>query len=312
MIKRMLVLGCIFSVLLAFKPVTVKAAESDSFGTFQTDTSNPYLTEKEREAEDLKNKFEVLQANKIQEIYVALNYVTALKFDTKASIEGVRLGAPIVDVRIDEARPNTLYINPKVVEGQTNMFVTIDGMPYAFVINVIADDRVMYRKTFTLPDALPKEQGLPSVRGPALKPQDIDVVFYIDAIERARKDPTYFRSMKGVMQSVPLDKVYTWNSSPITLIEAIQFPKDNLVVLKIQWQNLTDRALYLSASQYQVYVANQLFPVTAKSQLSDLLFPGQMDTTYLFLQGFGLSADNAFELALPPEAAGVRRILEGY
>lgn len=276
-----------------------------------TDTGNPYLSEKEREKRDLADKLEVLQANRIQEIYVAKGYVTTLKFDGKHPIEGVTFGSDIIEPIIDKARPNIIYIHPLVSEGQTNMFVTINGMPYAFVVHIVADDRVMYRKTFTQPDSIPMtDNSLPAVRGPSLKPQDIDVVFYISAIERSEKDPTYFRSMRGAMQTISLNKVYTWNGCPITLIEAVQFPKDNLTVLKIQWQNLTDRALYLSASQYQVYVANQFFPVTAKSQLSELLFPGQMDTTYLFLQGMGLSADNAFELALPPEAAGVRRLID--
>jgi len=288
--------------------------EEDSFSSFEPDTSNPYLTEEQAEERAVQEKINFLQTNRVEDIYVGLGVVTSLKFEGKHPIESVRVGAPVMRVELDPNRPNTLYIYPAVAEGQTNMFVTINGVPYAFVVHIIADERIMYRKTYTLPDALATQDGstLPRVGGPALQPQDVDVVFYINAIEQSRKDPTYYRAMKQTMQVEPLDKIYTWNGCGVHLVEAVQFPKQNLVVLKIQWQNLTENALYLSAGQYKVYVGNRYIPVTAKSQLSEILFPGQMDTVYLFLQGYGLTANNAYELALPPEAAGVRKLLEGY
>lgn len=309
---RLFVLGVCLGIS-SFK-VGAQLMEEDSFSSFEPDTSNPYLSEKEAEEKELQERINFLQTNRVEDVYVELGFVTCLRFEGKHPIESVRVGAPLVAVTLDQNRPNTLYINPTVSEGQTNMFVTINGVPYSFIVHIIADDRVMYRKTYTMPDsiAVQSKNNVPRVSGPALQPQDIDVVFYINAVEQSRRDPTYYRAMKQTMQVVSLDKIYTWNGCGVHLIEAVQFPKQNLVILKVQWQNLTDRALYLSADQYKVYVGNRFIPVTTKSQLSELLFPGQMDTVYLFLQGYGLTADNAYELALPPEAEGVRKLLEGY
>lgn len=295
----------ILFVIFGFIPCILRAQLGIEFGpTFQQPTENPFETEKDK----AEREANTLLANRIENIYLAYGYTTQLKFDTKDPIQNISLGSAVVKHVVDGDQ-NTIDLYPAVQEGQTNMNVTIKGVTYVFILHIVSDQRVMYRRTFTFP--LTETAAVPKVSGPPLKPQDIDVVFYISAIERAQKDPNYFKAMQKSMKSVPLDTVYTWNGCPIYLIAAVQFPQDNLVVLKIQWQNLTDTALYLDSTQYRVFIANTPVPVTASSQLASTLFPGQMDTTYLFIQGYGLNADNAFELMLPPEAAGVKKILEG-
>jgi hypothetical protein len=142
-----------------------------------------------------------------------------------------------------------------------------------------------------------------------MQPQDIDTVFYVSAIEKSRLDQDYKNSLGRWLKHYPLDRVYSWNGCLINLVEAYQFPKDDIVVLKIEWQNITNKALYLHVNQYKVFVANKEFPVTARQQRSALLYPGQMDIVYLFIQGYGLSCSNAFELMLPPDSDAVRKVL---
>lgn len=294
-------------ILLCYALSSTQAQLGMEFGpTFQQSTENPFESEKDK-AEKQAN---MLVTNKVENIFLSYGYTTQLKFDTKHPIQNISLGSAVVKHVVD-AEQNTLDLYPAVQDGQTNMNVTINETTYVFMLHIVSDQRVMYRRTFTFPLTEEESSNTPKNSGPPLKPQDVDVVFYISAIERAQRDPAYFKAMKRSMSSIPLDKVYMWNGSPVYLIEAVQFPHDNLVVLKIQWQNLTDNALYLDSTQYKVYIANTPVPVTASSQLSSTLFPGQMDTTYLFIQGYDINADNVFELMLPPESSGVKQLLKG-
>jgi len=281
-------------------------AEPNFGPTFQKDTSNPYKSAEEKAADATS----LLDANKVENIYCAYGYTTHIKFQTKGIIQQITPGSTIVAVTQSPDKTG-LDLFPQVTQGQTNLNVMIGGVTYVFVLHVVADNRVMYRRTFTVDLPTEETAGTPKMSGPPLKPQDIDVVFYIKAIEKTRTDAAYNKAMQRTMQAVPLDKIYNWNGCGVHLVEAVQFPKDNLVVLKVEWQNISDNALYLSADQYRVSVGNEIIPVTARSQLTPLLFPGQMDTTYLFIQGYNLTASNAWELALPPESAGVKQLLKG-
>lgn len=281
----------------------------EGFGpTFARDTENPYKEADKQEPD--KAAASELDSNKVQNIYCAYGYTTHIKFQSKYNIQQITPGSGVITFAISPDKTG-IDIFPQVTQGQTNLNVMINGVTYVLVIHIVADDRIMFRRTFTVASPNDSATSAPKITGPPVKPQDIDVVFYITAIEKTRTDATYNKAMQKTLQSFPLDKIYQWNGCAINLIEAVQFPKDNLVVLKLEWQNLTDNALYLSADQYQISVANQIIPVTAKSQLSSLLFPGQMDVVYLFIQGYGLNASNAFELSLPPESDGVKQLLRG-
>jgi len=296
-----------FFISLTFCFLAYSSYAVEGFGpTFAKDTENPY----KEKPDEKKAESSELDSNKVENIYCAYGYTTHIKFQSKYKIQQITPGSQVITFAISPDQSG-IDIFPQVTQGQTNLNVMINGITYVFVMHIVADDRIMFRRTFTIMSPTEDTTGIPKVSGPPVKPQDIDVVFYITAMEKTRTDATYNKAMQKTMQAFPLDKIYQWNGCAIHLIEAVQFPKDNLVVLKIEWQNLTDNALYLSADQYQVSVANQIIPVTAKSQLSSLLFPGQMDTVYLFIQGYGLSASNAFELALPPESSGVKQLLRG-
>lgn len=248
---------------------------------------------------------EVLHRDKKENIYVAVGYATYLEFPRETPIEDVVAGAKsLVHVEHNEDT-NSLTIIPLVMSGSTNLTVVMDGVPYVFLIHIRSSGDIDYRRTFTLGTA---RDALPGVRfGPPLEPGQIDVVAKIREIEDANKHLDRTREGNS-WNYYSLNKAYSWNGNIIYLSDAFGWPEENLVVLRLTRRNFSQRANYLHVRQIEPFVANTRFPVSAGVQSQAVLYPGQMDKIYLFIQGYNIFARNEFELALPPEA----QHLEGY
>jgi len=249
-----------------------------------------------------------LAPNRIENIYSTVGVVTSLEFLTEKEIQQIKLGSPIAEVSFDPER-RIIDIFPKVEEGRTNMNVVIDNCTYVFVLTVSLDGQVDYRRTYTLVGETASQDAEVLQTAPRLKPSEIDVVGAINTIEDARTDPIY-RAQLPMYRMLPLNKTYQWNGNLVHLLEAHQFLRKDLTVLKVQWLNEQDKAYYLKDRQYQVWVANKQIPVTASMQATDgTVFPGQLETVWLFIQGYRLSINNPWEIKLPPEASSIRKLL---
>ena len=250
-----------------------------------------------------------LDTARVENIYCAAGVVTSVDFVTQKSIDSIKIGSPIVEVKYDAER-KIMDLFPKVEEGRTNMNVVVEGTTYVFVINVVNDQRIDYRRTFTFAKEADAADGAVMAKAPHLKPGEIDIVGAIAQIEQARTDGT-FRAKLPMYRQRPVNKIYQWNGNLVHLLEAHQFVDKDLVVLKVQWLNEKPLAYYLKDAQVQVWLANKQIPVTARTQATDgTVFPGQLDTIWLFIQGYRLSINNPWELKLPPEADSVRQLLK--
>jgi len=249
-----------------------------------------------------------LEPNRIENIYCSVGVVSSIEFVTEKEIQLIKLGSPIVAVNFDPER-KILDLFPKVQEGRTNMNVVVDGSTYVFMVSVTTDKKVDFRRTFTFSGETEAADASALQQAPRLKPSEIDVVGAVSMIEDARMDPVY-RSKLPTYRMLPVNKVYTWNNNLVHLLEAHQFIDKDLIVLKVQWINEQDKAYYLKDRQYQIWIANKEIPVTASMQATDgTVFPGQLETVWLFIQGYRLSINNPWELKLPPESTSIRKLL---
>jgi hypothetical protein len=250
-----------------------------------------------------------LDSSHVENLYCAVGVVTSVEFITDKQIESIKMGSPIAEVKFDPEH-KILDIFPKVQEGRTNMNIVVDGATYVFTLNVVSDgSKIDFRRTFTFARETEDADAATMAKAPCLKPGDIDIVGAVKEVEQARFDPVY-RSKLPFYRMKPVNKIYQWNGNLIHLLEAHQFVDKDLIVLKIQWLNEQPRAYYIKDSQYEVWLANKQIPVTARLQSTDgTVFPGQLETVWLFIQGYRLSINNPWELKLPPEASSVRQLL---
>lgn len=240
----------------------------------------------------------VLSEDIVQNVYVSPGYVTYLDFPKDSSIKRVDVGSSaMVDIKVDNAN-NAILLFPLVMQGHTNMTVLLDESPYVFEIYVRNQGEINQRVTYTTLDRHTKRLRF----GPPLNPKEIDVNKFIQLVE------TYGRGLNSYpeherMLYKDIGKVYTWNDSLIYLSDAFAFPKENMVVLRISRRNVSANANYLHVDQIKPFIANTNIPVTAAIQSNPLLYPGQMEKVYLFIQGYNLFANNDWRLQLPPEAS---------
>jgi hypothetical protein len=275
--------------------------------TFAAPLSNPYVIPGEK----LTQKEGTLYPDQVEEVYAGFGVVTTLTFPPNKKISKITKGSPIIEVSYDKAS-NNVSIFPTVTTGETNINITIEGVTYVFVVHIVDDARVQYRRTFSFPKSEVVEGRPPVVvRAKPIQPQKINTVSAIKQIERARLDQTYNEAVRHTMVQYPIGKMYAWNGCVVHLLEAYHFVNDDMIVLKVQWQNTTRNALYLHAQQMRITIANKEIPVTAWQQLTPQLLPGQMDTAYLFIQGYALSGDNEWNLVLPPDATSVKSLYKG-
>lgn len=254
-----------------------------------------------------------LNTDKIHNIYIAPGINTSIRFLADEEVAQVFIGEEIISVDYDSST-NAIQLRavPGYRQGMTNMNVVIDNSIYVFLVQIVEDTRVQYTVNCTFPG---RENGNserrfpPAAKVKPIKPMDLDTVGAIRAIERGRIDPVY-RSQNSSIFTFPIQKVYYWNKSYVQLVDAHYFQNMDLMVLKVEWTNRDEAAHYLHANQVEVWVANNKVPVTARQQGSNLLFPGQRDSIYLFMQGLGINVDNNWELRLPPESTIVSNMLK--
>ena len=249
-----------------------------------------------------------LDPARTETIYLHPLEVTTIAFRTRLKIDRVVKGSNIVQIAPHE--DNTFNLYATVTEGRTNMQVTISGRVYTFMLIIVQDDTPNGFHTYSTSDADGDDGDYSAAAGArALKPQDIDTVGFIKTVEKARSDRAYRETLSNYL-NIPVGRTYLWNQSPVTLVEVNWFGDSDLLALKIEWMNNSSSVLNLTSKQVGLRIAHKPIPVTASQQVASQLFPGQMDTIWLFVQGYHLAPRNEWDLTLPPDAEAVQRVLQ--
>jgi len=246
------------------------------------------------------------------EIFVAPGRATTVLLHTGQKIAAISLASPVVSYKYDKSL-NQLEITPTVRSGgvETNLNLRIGAEVYVLLVKVVSDVRAQFLRVFTVEgDPGADDEGL-LARARPLMPVEVDIVGAARAFERSEVDPV-FRDARPSLKIEPLGQVYAWNGCLMAL-DLAQFLDLDLLVFRVRWVNRTDQALYLDSSQYGLFVDGVRIPVIARYQVGPepVVFPGQLETVYLAVQGYRLSRHNRWQLTLPPEGAAVERLLKG-
>jgi hypothetical protein len=254
---------------------------------------------------------EELRPGQPMEVYVAPGRATTVQFHTAEKVAAISLASPVVSYKYDKAL-NQLEITPAVRGGglETNLNLRIGPEVYILLVKVVSDVRAQFLRNFTVAgDRRPDdEMGLGRIR--PLRPDEIDLVAAARTVERAEVDPI-FRDAHPALRLDRLDRTYAWNGCLVTLADLAQFIDRDLLVFRVQWVNRTSDALYLDALQYGLFVGDGKIPITARYKIGvgPVVYPGQLETVFLAVQGYRLSRRNDWQLALPPDAAAVGAML---
>jgi hypothetical protein len=247
-----------------------------------------------------------------EEIYLAPGRATTVLLHTGRKIAAISLASPIVSYKYDKSL-NQLEITPTVRSPgvETNLNLRIGPNVYVLLVKIVGDVRAQFLRDFALEDdpAADDENALGQAR--PLKPADIDLVGAAQSLERAEADPV-FRQARPALRIETLDRLYLWNDCLVSLNAVAQFLDLDLLVFRVRWVNRTKEALYLDARQYGLFAGGTRIPITARYQVGagPFIFPGQVETVYLGVQGYRLGRHNRWELGLPPDAAALGRATE--
>jgi hypothetical protein len=250
---------------------------------------------------------EELRPGQPMEVYVAPGRATTVQFHTAEKIAAISLASPVVSYKYDKAL-NQLEITPAVRGGglETNLNLRIGPEVYILLVKVVSDVRAQFLRNFTLAGdrRADDEMGLGRIR--PLRPDEIDLVGAARIVERAEADPI-FRDAHPALRIERLDRAYAWNGCLVKLADLAQFIDRDLLVFRVQWVNRTSDALYLDALQYGLYVGDRKIPITARYKVGvgPVVYPDQLETIFLAVQGYRLSRRNDWQLALPPDSAAV-------
>lgn len=247
----------------------------------------------------------VLNDADFKDIYTCLGYSSFLQFPKNIAMTGIVAGSANIVEIIPNEKQKSITLVPKVLQGETNMTILLDGKPHNFLIHVIPQGNIKFSQTFTYP-YLTDDSGVAVSFGPAVRPQDIDTNHFIAEVEKMGK-PGYNQS--PFIERVHLKLIKSWNDTIVEIVSAYGFPKDNLIILKVLRRNLSDRGSYLHASQIKVYSANKYIPTTVARQSRPDLYAGEMDTIYLFMQGYNIRAHQIYSFQLPPATDQVEKLL---
>lgn len=246
------------------------------------------------------------------EIFLAPGRSTTLLLRTAAKVSAISVASPIISYKYDRAL-NQIEITPTVRTAgvETNLNLRIGPDVYVLVAKVVTDVRAQFVRTFVpKTDAnLNDESALTQV--PPLKPSEIGLVEAAQTIERALVDAV-FRAANPNLKIEPLGHIYGWNDCLVSLVDATQFTDRDLIVFRVQWLNRTNDALHLDVGQYALFVHDRKIPIIARykpSGAGSLVYPGQLESVYLAVQGHRLSRHNAWQLKLPLDAAELGRRL---
>lgn len=294
----------LLTLFLAFFTSTMVAQTGPSFAN--TVPNLPNIIPQDVWLNKEKQEVTLLESGVIQDVYIAVGYVVYLSFPKETPIEQVYVGASNMLTADVAAEQNSIALNALVMKGSTNMTVVLRGKPYAFTVHIVSSGDIKYTLAYTLPSLQASPDEIPVNFGPPLAPQSIQVQKYVQAIENQHLKAR--TPLQNEMRSFSLNKIYTWGGNSIILDTAYSFPSENMLVLKIVRKNVGRSASYLSAQQIMPRIANNQFPSTLAMQMNEMLFPGQTEYIYLFLQGFNLVARNNFELSLPPAPENVNKL----
>jgi len=244
------------------------------------------------------------------EVYVAAGRATTVQFRTAEKVAAISLASPVVSYKYDKAL-NQLEITPTVRGGglETNLNLRIGSDVYILLVKVVSDVRAQFLRNFTLAGDNPADDEMGLERTRPLAPNEIDLIGAAKTMERAEADPI-FRGAHAALRIESLDRTYFWNGCRVTLAELAQFIDRDLLVFRVQWVNRTSDALYLDALQYGLFVGDRPIPITARYKIGagPVIYPGQLETVFLAVQGYRLSRHNDWRLALPPDSAAIRAL----
>lgn len=234
-------------------------------------------------------------------IYCRMGVLTTVTVLTDKPITAMK-GGPEIDCVVEG---NLLRIQPRVEEGYTNIHLTIEGVVYPLIIRISLEEPPTSNPTFTVEGAADPFDGYVRNARP-MKPSSLDVSGLIAAAERSVVDEAYRSNLKA-FRSISLHRAWQWNGCTIHLSDVFQFADKDLLLFRVVWRNATDSALYLHAKQVQLWLGREQVPVAVRSQNAPtpIIYPGQVDTVWLFVQGHRLKPDQDWVLQLPPEASEI-------
>ncbi len=244
------------------------------------------------------------------EIYVAPGRATTVLLRTEQKVASISLASPVVTCQYDKAL-NQLEITPAAHSGgaETNLNLRIGPNVYVLLVKVVTDVRAQFLRSFFLAGDATSDDESGLAQAPPVKPADVDLIGAVKIIERAKADPI-FRSAHPMLRIDELDAAYQWNGCLVMLADEAQFIDRDLLVLRVEWVNRTDSALYLDPTQYGLFIGGRRIPIIARYKVGvgSVIFPGQLETVYLGIQGYRLSRHNEWRLALPPDADAINRM----
>ena len=253
-----------------------------------------------------------LRAGVPAEIFVAPGRATTIQLQTEEKIAAISLASPIVAYKYDRSL-NQLEITPTVRSGgvETNLNLRIGPDVYILVVKVVTDVRAQFLCRFTLEGDARADDEAGLARARALKPEEVDLVEAAKTLERAETDQVFLEAHPN-LRIKTLNQYYTWNDCVVGLADLAQFLDLDLLVFRVQWVNRTGDALFLDAAQYGLSVAGHRIPIIARYKVGvgSIIYPGQVETVYLAVQGYRLSRNNDWELGLPPDGAAIVRLLK--
>ena len=248
---------------------------------------------------------EDLQPGQPAEIYVAPGRATTIQFKSDRKVAAISLGSPIIAYRYDKAL-NQLEVSPTVRSGgyETNLNLRIGESVYVLVIKVVGDVRAQYWRSFELGGDPGDDDEAALAAARPLPPADVDLVGAAETLVRADTDPV-FREAHPNLRLEALGSGLDWNDCRIELVDVAQFLDRDLLVFRVRWANRTPDALYLDPLQYGLSVGDRRIPIIARYKvgMGSVIYPGQVETVFLAVQGYRLSRHNDWRLTLPPDAA---------
>lgn len=245
------------------------------------------------------------------ELYVAPGRATTILLRTAQKVAAISLASPIVAYKYDKAL-NQIEITPTVRTGgvETNLNLRIGSDIYVLLVKVVDDVRVQMTRSFVPAGEATADEDADLAQAPPLKPAEIDIVTAAQTLEQAEIDPI-FRQARPDLRIESIGRLYEWNDCVIELADAAQFAARDLLVFKVQWVNRTSDALYLDPTQYGLFAGGHALPIAARYKPGSgaIIYPSQLETVYLGVQGYRLSRHNDWQLGLPADGATVGRLL---
>ena len=238
-----------------------------------------------------------LSTRVVENVYLMPEQITKLIFPK--AVEEVSVNTQVINIGRNppDSKEYYLLLSPKVARGDVDMHVAMEGKTYTFRL-IVGREKVNYRKTYTA-EGGGSGRSLPKV--PPLAPTEINTTRLIHIINQSMRDPNYASVVAKDIGSSTQGATYLWDGAEVVLQSAWHYYPQDVVILQVEVHNPTSRAIYLSATQIEPYIANTAFHYLLTQQGAKTLLPGQTDIKHIFLQGYGIDLDGArFELRLPP------------